>query len=492
MSLAALDSGQSFFLLDNIPFSLEQDNNEEEIIKEYFHKIMDDLYCGSSEVAHNQPILRTPSGLALPNSLDIFCSTLPALSAKDTCAQEKQLTKTSSLHVTSDSLDAYPLFTPSIAALLERKETDSSSVFDASRFEFAIDSAEEYEHFLQFEKSNHFDLSYSEVIDKPINFPRSATGLSRSVTYVPGKGLMIHLKGQKRGLKRAQLGSPSAQGVVTLAMQLHTGALDAFKSMKVNNPDVNVKSLDVHHALKNFPSEFASGTVVSYINKEEKVGIFMPYVKGGDLYNFITNNSIDTATQISYGLQLAKALSHLHGLGYLHRDLKPDNMLLSSDKKTIILADFDLSVKKDSDERFAVKGNREYMAPEAFGYWLESMYKALCPEPQKTDTLTNISVGNVSVNLSQIKSTGTTESICDIIEKFRAFSGDKITEKSEVFSLGMNLYVMKHRKFCTTWPQNPDNTTDPYEKIICQCLQLHPDDRPTMSEVIKSLKSLSN
>ena len=40
---------------------------------------------------------------------------------------------------------------------------------------------------------------------------------------------------------------------------------------------------------------------------------------------------------------MVSAVDHLHQNGYIHRDLKPQNILLMGDFKTIKIADFGLS-----------------------------------------------------------------------------------------------------------------------------------------------------
>lgn len=70
------------------------------------------------------------------------------------------------------------------------------------------------------------------------------------------------------------------------------------------------------------------------------------------------------AKQMFYGLQ------HLQNCNVIHLDLKPDNVLVSADKKTIKLADFGTAVdKQDTIERTEYLVSRFYRAPEIILGW---------------------------------------------------------------------------------------------------------------------------
>jgi serine/threonine-protein kinase PRP4 len=66
-----------------------------------------------------------------------------------------------------------------------------------------------------------------------------------------------------------------------------------------------------------------------------------------------------------YGRQMLLGLQHLMNCQVIHLDLKPDNVLVSADKKTVKLADFGTAVdKRDIIERTEYLVSRFYRAPE--------------------------------------------------------------------------------------------------------------------------------
>lgn len=89
-----------------------------------------------------------------------------------------------------------------------------------------------------------------------------------------------------------------------------------------------------------------------------------------DLFPGTLRQVIETETDpyllLEYARQLCDALTYVHEHGIVHRDIKPENVLVDSDARVLVLADFGIAHFKDSsvtrhDELLA---NRSYLAPE--------------------------------------------------------------------------------------------------------------------------------
>jgi serine/threonine protein kinase len=101
----------------------------------------------------------------------------------------------------------------------------------------------------------------------------------------------------------------------------------------------------------------------------------MEYVPGGDLGSLINEHGHLPESDVqTMAAQLLSALKHLHLIGITHRDIKPDNILISRrDPFQVKLTDFGLSKMIDSEETFlrTFCGTLLYCAPEVYSEYRE-------------------------------------------------------------------------------------------------------------------------
>ncbi|XP_056647796.1 ribosomal protein S6 kinase 2 beta isoform X1 [Diorhabda carinulata] len=98
---------------------------------------------------------------------------------------------------------------------------------------------------------------------------------------------------------------------------------------------------------------------------EGKLYLVLDFLRGGDLFSRLSKEVMFTEEDVKFYLaELALALNHLHSLGIIYRDLKPENVLLDSDGH-IALTDFGLSKSPlEEGKAYSFCGTVEYMAPE--------------------------------------------------------------------------------------------------------------------------------
>ena len=98
--------------------------------------------------------------------------------------------------------------------------------------------------------------------------------------------------------------------------------------------------------------------------------LVMPYLQGGTLEDML-NERLLTLDEVYIILeQLASALTYIHALGVLHRDIKPTNILFDQDYH-LYLTDFGIAswLGETPVHNGHVMGTAQYIAPELFdGY----------------------------------------------------------------------------------------------------------------------------
>lgn len=127
--------------------------------------------------------------------------------------------------------------------------------------------------------------------------------------------------------------------------------------MKLNHPNI-IRAYDFQIAAEMIKP---SGT------KSKKTFFALEYASGGCLYDFVAQTGqFSASVTMHYFAQLVSAMSAWFKLGFCHRDLKPDNLLLDADFN-LKVADFGFSclLNKYGDSKLKTfVGTQGYMAPE--------------------------------------------------------------------------------------------------------------------------------
>ena len=177
--------------------------------------------------------------------------------------------------------------------------------------------------------------------------------------------------GQIPGYKvLGKLGS-GAMAVVYKAKQL---SLDRMVAIKVLPRRFSEKSNYISRFYKEgkLAAKLNHNNIVQAIDVGEAGGLYyfvMEYVEGKTLYDDLSKGKIfseDEALDIT--IQLANALQHAHGLGMIHRDVKPKNVMITNNG-VVKLADMGLAretsdVEAAESEKGKAFGTPFYIAPE--------------------------------------------------------------------------------------------------------------------------------
>ncbi len=100
---------------------------------------------------------------------------------------------------------------------------------------------------------------------------------------------------------------------------------------------------------------------------EGRLLVLEEFIEGDSLYAILQHGLFDGKQTRDISRQLCQALWVLHSLGAVHRDVKPENILLRGNEAVLI--DFNASRirKKEKNSDTKVLGTTGYAAPEQYG-----------------------------------------------------------------------------------------------------------------------------
>lgn len=107
-------------------------------------------------------------------------------------------------------------------------------------------------------------------------------------------------------------------------------------------------------------------TIYDIEEADETKFIVMEFVDGVTLRTKIKDTSLSIEETINYAIQIGEALEEAHAKGIIHRDIKPDNIMINS-KNQIKVMDFGIAKLKEGlgvTRTMSTSGTVSYMAPE--------------------------------------------------------------------------------------------------------------------------------
>jgi len=92
--------------------------------------------------------------------------------------------------------------------------------------------------------------------------------------------------------------------------------------------------------------------------------LVLEYLGGGDLAKLCRGEPLTLDRTLYFLQQVCAGLAHAHECGVIHRDIKPQNLLLTADHQTMKIADFGVARIEASDGAITRVGTNIYAAPE--------------------------------------------------------------------------------------------------------------------------------
>ncbi len=154
--------------------------------------------------------------------------------------------------------------------------------------------------------------------------------------------------------------------------------LDVFVALKVIRPEMVAAHSEGARAFeKRFKQEILVARQVTHVNVVrifdlgETGGmkfITMAYVEGADLASILSQGALATDRALPLARQLASGLAAAHGVGVVHRDLKPQNLLVDRSDH-LCISDFGLAKSLDVGAAGLTRtgeflGTPRYLSPE--------------------------------------------------------------------------------------------------------------------------------
>lgn len=160
----------------------------------------------------------------------------------------------------------------------------------------------------------------------------------------------------------APAGAPTTVVIKALNMSLQE-TLDAeMERTLVANFQNEAVALDrVRHP--HIINRLGHGTAIDLANTTFHY-LVLEYLPGGDMLALSRGNPLQIQQAVSYLEQVCSGLAHAHKCGVIHRDIKPQNLLLTADRKTVKIADFGVARLEATEGAITRVGTNIYSAPE--------------------------------------------------------------------------------------------------------------------------------
>jgi serine/threonine protein kinase len=157
-------------------------------------------------------------------------------------------------------------------------------------------------------------------------------------------------------------GMPVTVVIKALNVFLQGGADVDLERTLIENFQNEAVALDrVRHP--NIISRLGHGTAIDLVGTTFHY-LVLEYMPGGDLATFCRSKPLSLSETLFYLEQVCAGLAHAHACGVIHRDIKPQNLLLSADRQRVKIADFGVAKLEATEGIITRVGTNVYAAPE--------------------------------------------------------------------------------------------------------------------------------
>src|SRR6476659_3747661 len=153
-----------------------------------------------------------------------------------------------------------------------------------------------------------------------------------------------------------------------------TVVIKALNMFLQDTPDADLE----HTLITNFQNEAVALDRVRHPNIISRLGhgtaidltgttfhyIVLEYLSGGDMSALARQHALSLDKALFYLEQVCSGLAHAHECGVIHRDIKPQNLLLTGDRQVVKIADFGVARLEANEGAITRVGTNIYSAPE--------------------------------------------------------------------------------------------------------------------------------
>ncbi|MFO0939745.1 MAG: serine/threonine-protein kinase [Pirellulales bacterium] len=198
---------------------------------------------------------------------------------------------------------------------------------------------------------NRFELANSKI-------PFLSVAQRTSIDCQCNESMLVWVSGQK-WLKIQELGRGSF-GEVWLGCPCRSDVdRSSLGAIKIPSKDSRSSSLDEIARLESL----SSPNIARLLTMDSSTGVFVTeFVEGNSLEHSINSRRrLTVASVVRIGLEIGNALLEVHRHGWIHRDVKPSNIILGNDRAVLI----DFGLTRDPATGGAA-GTPHYIAPELY------------------------------------------------------------------------------------------------------------------------------